>query len=146
MNRRIQCAVWEIESLYTDSNQKNNICACRSFIGGHESFWIFIKIEEIYRQFKSDCCGRSPSCYWMVSGIYLVVSQYLVSLIKNATGYLLWIVLFKMRVLLLTGLIRLSDVLYYLTLSNARRFSSSRGVLALDGLRPLSATSVEYLT
>jgi hypothetical protein len=29
-------------------------------IGGHESFWIFIIIEEIYRQFKSDCCGRSP--------------------------------------------------------------------------------------
>jgi hypothetical protein len=28
-------------------------------IGGHESFWIFIIIEEIYRQFKSDCCGRS---------------------------------------------------------------------------------------
>jgi hypothetical protein len=51
MNRRIQCVLLG-ESLYMDSNQLP--------IGGHESFWIFIIIEEIYRQFKSDCCGRSP--------------------------------------------------------------------------------------
>jgi hypothetical protein len=49
-------------------------------IGGHESFWIFVIIEEIYRQFKSDCCGRSPILLlngeWDIFFQYLVVSQY----------------------------------------------------------------------
>jgi hypothetical protein len=37
-------------------------------------------IEEIYRQFKSDCCGRSPILLlngeWDIFFQYLVVSQY----------------------------------------------------------------------
>ena len=53
MNRRIHCVVWEshciIQFVYGQQS-----------IGGHESFLIFIIIEEIYRQFKSDCCERSP--------------------------------------------------------------------------------------
>jgi hypothetical protein len=71
MNRRIHCVVWESHC---------NDCI-RSYgqqsIGGHESFWIFIIIEEIYTDnLKAIVVDEVQSCYWMVSGIYFVVSQY----------------------------------------------------------------------
>jgi hypothetical protein len=72
MNRRIQCIVWESHCVRTAISKI-----------------IFAIIDEIYIQFKSDCCGRSPILLlngeWDIFGCF---SIFFPSLKMLSNGYL----------------------------------------------------------